>query len=93
MHRVSVLPDQGREIVRTQLHGGRVVGVLLRFDFETQKPEQAMLGLLRHMEMLCCNYDFASSAVIAWLNASACVSQSEYSGSSLRLGSRLLSDR
>lgn len=30
-------------------------GVLLRFDFETQKPEQAMLGLLRHMEMLCCN--------------------------------------
>ena len=66
-------------------------GVLLRFDFE--KPEQAMLGLLRHMEMLCCNYDFASSAVIAWLNASACVSQSEYSGSSLWLGSRLLSDR
>ena len=61
-------------------------GVLLRF-------EQAMLGLLRHMEMLCCNYDFASSAVIAWLNASACVSQSEYSGSSLWLGSRLLSDR
>lgn len=68
-------------------------GVLLRFDFETQKPEQAMLGLLRHMEMLCCNYDFASSAVIAWLNASACVSQSEYSGSPLWLGSRLLSDR
>lgn len=32
-----------------------------------------MLGLLRHMEMLCCNYDFASSAVIAWLNASAYV--------------------
>lgn len=25
MHRVSVLPDQGREIVRTQPHGGRVV--------------------------------------------------------------------
>lgn len=25
MHRVSVLPDQGREIVRTQLHGGCVV--------------------------------------------------------------------
>ena len=28
-----------------------------------RKAEQAMLGLLRHMEMLCCNYDFASSAV------------------------------
>lgn len=25
MHRVSVLPDQGREIVRAQPHGGRVV--------------------------------------------------------------------
>ena len=71
----------------------RAFSVPLRFDFETQKPEQAMHRLLRHMETLRRNYDFASSAVIAWLNASDCVSQSEYSGSSLWLGSRLLSDR